>query len=128
MSSHNPMTPAGRAVLRVAAAVLLAGLSTAASLAQQSVLRHDAAPAASAAPIVGHFAAHAPAPQPLGGLAFRGAQPAPVRLPGVQPPVLNRSTIGGASFTRSGTALLPLGGPAKLGATSINGTSIRPKH
>jgi hypothetical protein len=130
MSSHNLMTSAGRAARRVAAAVLLAGLSTGVPLAQQPVLRHDAAPAAPAVPIVGHVAAHAPAPQPVGGsgLAFRGAQTAPLRLPGAQPLVLNRSTIGGASFTRPGPALLPLGGPAKPGATSINGTSIRPKH
>ena len=92
-----------------------------------AVVRHDAAPAV---PLVGHVAVRMPGPQPIGasGSAVRGGETAPVRVPGAQPLVLSRSTIGSASFTRSGAALLPLGGPAKPGATGINGTSIRPKH
>lgn len=99
------------------------------------LVRHDAAPAA---PLLGQIVVRAPAPQPVGGssLGTRGGETVlvPVRGSGAQPLVFNRSTIGGASFARPGTALLPLGGPARpgatsiAGATSINGTSIRPKH
>lgn len=91
------------------------------------VLRHDAVPAA---PLVGHVAVRAPAPQSGGGssLGLRSGGIAPVRVPGAQPLVSSRGTLGGASFSRPGVALLPLGGPAKPGATGINGTSIRPKH
>lgn len=76
-------------------------------------LRHDAAPAA---PLAGRVAGH---------VAVRSI--VPVRWP-AQPPVSSRNAIGGASFTRPVTALVPLGGPAKFGAANINGTSIRPKH
>lgn len=62
----------------------------------------------------------------LGGRAL----PAPhMPMPAARPLVLSRGAInGGASFTRPGTALAPLGGPAKRAATGINGTSIQPKH
>ena len=91
------------------------------------VVRHDAVPAA---PLVGHVAVRAPAPQLGGGssLGIRSGQIAPVRVLGAQPLVSNSGALGGASFTRPGVALLPLGGPAKPGATGINGTNIRPKH
>ena len=90
-------------------------------------IRHDAAPAA---PLLGHVAVRAPAPLSGGGssLGIRGGEIVPVRVPVAQPLVSSRSAIGGASFARPGTALLPLGGPARPGATSINGTTIRPKH
>lgn len=91
-----------------------------------AVVRHDPGPAV---PPAGHFAVRGPVPEPIGAgaPAVSGRQMAPVRVPGA-PPVWSRSAIGGASFTRPGVALLPLGGPAKPAATGINGTSIRPKH
>ena len=92
-----------------------------------AIVPRDPAPAV---PLVGRVASRAAPQQPLGAsaLALTGGQMAPLRVPGAQPPVWSRSTIGGASFTRPGMALLPLGGPAKPAATGINGTSIRPKH
>jgi len=84
-----------------------------------ATIRHIAWRVAAAAVLVG-LSMRAPWAQQPAADANRSAR--------VQPPVLSHSTIGGASFTRPGPALLPLGGPAKPGATSSNGTSIRPKH
>lgn len=94
-----------------------------------AVIRHDAAPAAPV-PLVGGVAVGAPALQPIGAgaLAIRGSHAAQVQVPGAAPPVSSRGAIGGASYTRPGMALLPLGGPVKSAATGINGTGIRPKH
>lgn len=131
MSAENPMTPILRAAWRMAAATALLGLSIHALLAQQPRnvigMPHTVLPAA---PFVGHLAVRAPASQSGGGssMGMRGAVMVPVRVPGAQPLVSSRNTIGGASFRPAGAALLPLGGPAKPGATGINGTSIRPKH
>lgn len=88
-----------------------------------------------AMPNVGRAAAPVPPvppmpPAPPGGAAGLGARalPAPhISAPAPRPLVLSRGTINGASFTRPGTALKPLGGPAKPAATGINGTTFRPK-
>jgi hypothetical protein len=62
----------------------------------------------------------------LGGSALNAPH---VPAPAPRPLVFSRGTInGGAVFTRPGTALAPLGGPAKQAATGINGTRIQPKH
>jgi hypothetical protein len=82
-----------------------------------------------AAPIFGPAELHAyPAPAPVAGPARSGLQPGSMPVPMPRPLVLSRGTINGAGFTRPGTALTPLGGPAKSAATAINGTSFRPKH
>lgn len=131
MSAENPMTLRLRAAWRMAAAIALLGLSIHAPLAQQPRnvigVPHTVVPAA---PFIGHVAVRPPASQSGGGssMGMRGAVMVPVHVPAAQPLVSSRTTIGGASFRPAGAALLPLGGPAKPGATSINGTSIRPKH
>lgn len=130
MSAANPTTAILRAAWRIAAAGALLGLSIHAPLAQQPRNRigvpHTVVPAA---PFVGRVAVRAPAVQSGGGsMGLRGAVMAPVHVPAAQPVVSSRNTIGGASFRPAGAALLPLGGPAKPGATGINGTTIRPKH
>lgn len=91
------------------------------------VARRNAPPIA---PLPGPIAVRAPVPPSAGGSSsgIRGGEIMPVRVPVAQPLASNRSTIGGAGLARPATALMPLGGPAKPGATSINGTSIRPKH
>lgn len=83
-----------------------------------------------AGPALGHAAAVVP-PAPPGGAAVLGIREFQVpRLPAPapRPLVLSHGTIDGAAFTRPGTALKPLGGPAKPAATGINGTTFRPKH
>jgi hypothetical protein len=77
---------------------------------------------------VGPIAVPGSAPQSGGALAARGGVTAPMHIPGAQPLISSRAAIGGPSFTRPGTALAPLGGPANAAATGINGTSIRSKH
>jgi len=90
------------------------------------VLRRDLAPAA---PLVGHVAVHPLAPQSAGvGLPVGSVEISPLRMTGAPPLASSRGAITGASFTRPGTALVPLGGPAKQAATGINGTNIKPKH
>ncbi len=88
-----------------------------------------------AAPNLGRAATLAsPAPPAPSGapavLGSRGLQapriPAPVPAP--RPLIWSRGTIDGAALTRPGTALKPLGGPAKAAATGINGTNFQPKH
>jgi hypothetical protein len=84
-------------------------------------LGRAAAPVAPIAPVP---------PTPPGGaagLAGRALEAPHVSAPAPRPLVLSRGTINGASFTRPGTALKPLGGPAKPAATGINGTTFRPK-
>jgi hypothetical protein len=78
--------------------------------------------------------AAAPAPParaiPSGALAGGGSRalPAPhIATPGPRPLVFGRGTIGGAAFTRPGTALKPVGGPTKSAAIGINGTNFRAK-
>lgn len=85
---------------------------------------------APAAPLVsGHVAVRPLAsPSAAAGLPVRTGDMAPVHVTGPPPLASSRGTIGGASFARSGAALVPLGGPAKPAATGINGTNIRPKH
>jgi hypothetical protein len=70
-------------------------------------------------------------PAPPGGAVGLSTRPllAPhISAPAPRPLVLSRGTINGAAFTRPGTALMPLGGPAKHASVGINGTSIQPKH
>ncbi len=86
---------------------------------------HNAAPVGNHA---GPITVPGSAPQSGGGLAVRGGVTAPMHVPGARPLIPSRAGIGGPSFARPGTALVPLGGPAKGGATGINGTSIRPKQ
>jgi len=86
-----------------------------------------------AAPNLGRAATPAPpmSPVPPGAAAVLGSRALPVPhipAPAPRPLILGRGTINGAAFTRPGTALVPLGGPAKHAATGINGTSIQPKH
>jgi hypothetical protein len=45
----------------------------------------------------------------------------------VKPAVVNRGTINGTNFARSGVGSSSVGGPAKPN-TGISGTTIRPKH
>jgi hypothetical protein len=86
------------------------------------------------APNLGRAATLAPpvSPAPSGaalGLGSSALNAPHVPAPAPRPLVFSRGTInGGAVFTRPGTALAPLGGPAKQAATGINGTSIQPKH
>lgn len=70
-------------------------------------------------------------PAPSGAAAGVGSRALPaLRIPGPapRPLVLSHGTINGAAFARPGTALVPLGGPAKHASAGINGTSIQPKH
>lgn len=70
-------------------------------------------------------------PAPSGAAVGAGSRalPAPhIAAPSPGPLVLSRGPINGAAFTRPGTALVPLGGPAERAAAGINGTSIQPKH
>jgi hypothetical protein len=62
------------------------------------------------------------------GLGSRALAALHMPAPAPRPLVLSRGTINGAAFTRPGTALVPLGGPAKQAAIGINGTNIQPKH
>jgi hypothetical protein len=121
MSNRMPMRHVWRIAVGVGAGVLLFGAWTHATLAQQR-------PGAAAAGGVVHGAAPKLRVGPAAGLGGRGLQPLRMPVPVPRPLVLSRGTINGAAFTRPGTALAPLGGPAKPGATSINGTSIRPRH
>jgi hypothetical protein len=90
------------------------------------VLRHDQAPTAS---LVRHVAVRPLSAQSAGGgLPVRSGDLAPLHGMAAPSSVSSRNTISGASFARSGAALVPLGGPAKPAATGINGTNIRPKH
>jgi hypothetical protein len=89
------------------------------------VVRHNGVPAA---PFIGNSVVRAPIPQSGAGSGL-GVRSGGIGVgPAAQPLASSRGAIGGTSFTRPGATLLPLGGPAKPGATSINGTSIRPKH
>jgi hypothetical protein len=72
-----------------------------------------------------------PLPALSGGaasLGSRGLPPPRIAAPAPRPLVVSRGAIDGAAFTRAGTALKPLGGPAKHASAGINGTSIQPKH
>ena len=117
MSGNHPTACKRRVAWRIAAVIALAAFSMRAPLAQQPAGAGGWA----------HAAARSGA-KAGGGLVIKGVESAPVRVAPAPPPVSSPGTIGGASFTRSGAALLPLGGPAKPAATGINGTSIRPKH
>jgi hypothetical protein len=121
MSKRMPTRHVWRIMVGVATGVLLFGVWTRATLAQQQ-------PAATATGGTAHAAAPKLKVGPAAGLGNRGLQPKRMPVPLPRPLILSRGTINGAAFTRPGTALAPLGGPAKPGATSINGTSIRPKH
>lgn len=81
---------------------------------------------------LGHAATVAPPASPAlspaaVGLGTRASPQPRIAAPAPRPLVLSRGTINGATFTRPGTAPVPLGGPAKRTATGINGTSFRPK-
>lgn len=83
-------------------------------------------------PNLGRAATIAPPASPAPSAAAVGlggrAVPLPrIAAPAPRPLVLSHGTINGATFTRPGTAPVPLGGPAKRAATGINGTSFRPK-
>jgi hypothetical protein len=81
---------------------------------------------------LGHAATVAPpasyALSPAAASLGTRASPQPrIAAPAPRALVLSRGTINGATFTRPGTAPVPLGGPAKRTATGINGTSFRPR-
>jgi hypothetical protein len=62
------------------------------------------------------------------GLGSGRLPPPRVVAPAPRPLVVSRGAIDGAAFTPPGTALKPLGGPAKPAAIGINGTNFRLKH
>jgi hypothetical protein len=121
MSKRMPTRHVWHIAVGGAAGVLLFGGWTHATFAQQQ-------PVGAAAGRITPAAAPKLRVGPAAGLGSRGLQSARMPVPVPRPLIVSRGTINGAAFTRPGTALAPLGGPAKPAATGINGTSIRPKH
>jgi hypothetical protein len=77
----------------------------------------------------GALAPPAPAipPGAAAGLGSKAVLPPRIPTPTLRPVVVGRGTISGNAFARPGTALQPIGGPAKSAAIGINGINFRAK-